>query len=151
MTRAPAGSGVQPLGILRMIAMLSALGDVPAEIAFCFATGNTARLRNLDCGLIEPGQCVELHDVVGAAEILGVLVVDLDVGMALRKQLAEAGDELKLHAPVGEEPRDGQHESAGRERHRALRRHRRANQLGFRKLHRHPPPAPDQAKSPRKN
>ncbi len=31
-TDAPAGSGVQPLGILRMIAMLSSLGDVPAEI-----------------------------------------------------------------------------------------------------------------------
>ena len=55
-TDAPAGSGVQPLGILRMISMLSSLGDVPAEIAFCFATGNTARLRKLDCGLVEPGR-----------------------------------------------------------------------------------------------
>jgi enamidase len=55
-TDAPAGSGVQPLGIVRMISMLSALGDVPAEIAFCFATGNTARLRKLDCGLIEVGR-----------------------------------------------------------------------------------------------
>ena len=52
-TDAPAGSGVQPLGILRMVAMLSSLGEVPAEIAFCFATGNTARMRALDCGLIE--------------------------------------------------------------------------------------------------
>ena len=32
-TDAPAGSGVQPLGILRMVSMLSSLGDVPAEIA----------------------------------------------------------------------------------------------------------------------
>ena len=32
-TDGPAGSGVQPLGILRMIAMLSSLGDVPAETA----------------------------------------------------------------------------------------------------------------------
>src|SRR5207248_1423197 len=39
-TDSPAGSGVQPLGILRMISMLSAFGDVPAEIAVCFATGN---------------------------------------------------------------------------------------------------------------
>lgn len=52
-TDSPAGSGVQPLGILRVIAMLSSLGDVPAEVALCFATGNTARMRNLDCGLIE--------------------------------------------------------------------------------------------------
>ena len=58
-TDGPAGSGVQPLGILRMIAMLSSLGDVPAEIAFCFGTGNTARMRNLDCGLIEPGRAAD--------------------------------------------------------------------------------------------
>ena len=50
-TDAPAGSGVQPLGILRMVSLLSSLGEVPAEIAFCFATGNTARMRALDCGL----------------------------------------------------------------------------------------------------
>jgi enamidase len=58
-TDSPAGSGVQPLGILRMIAMLSSLGDVPAETAFCFATGNTARMRGLDCGLIESGKSAD--------------------------------------------------------------------------------------------
>ena len=58
-TDAPAGSGVQPLGILRMVSMLSSLGDVPAEIAFCFATGNTARMRKLDCGLIEAGRAAD--------------------------------------------------------------------------------------------
>ena len=45
-TDGPAGSGVQPLGILRMVAMLSSLGDIAPEIAFCFATGNTARMRS---------------------------------------------------------------------------------------------------------
>ncbi len=54
-TDGPAGSGVQPLGILRMIAMLSSLGNVPAEIAFCFGTGNTARQRELDTGMIATG------------------------------------------------------------------------------------------------
>ena len=54
-TDGPAGSGVQPLGILRLIALLSSLGEVPAERVFCFATGNTARMRDLDCGLIEVG------------------------------------------------------------------------------------------------
>ncbi|RFB81200.1 amidohydrolase family protein [Methylovirgula sp. 4M-Z18] len=58
-TDAPAGSGVQPLGILRMVSLLSSLGDVPAEIAFCFATGNTARMRKLDCGLIEVGRSAD--------------------------------------------------------------------------------------------
>ena len=55
-TDSPAGSGVQPLGILRMIAMLSSLGEIPAEQAFCFATGNTASMRNLNCGLIASGR-----------------------------------------------------------------------------------------------
>ena len=58
-TDGPAGSGVQPLGILRMIAMLSAFGNVPAEIAFCFGNGNTSRQRNLDTGLIDIGMCAD--------------------------------------------------------------------------------------------
>ncbi|BDA86525.1 hypothetical protein Sa4125_40670 [Aureimonas sp. SA4125] len=58
-TDGPAGSGVQPLGIIRMISMLSSLGDVKAETAFCFATGNTARIRALDSGLIEVGRAAD--------------------------------------------------------------------------------------------
>ncbi len=58
-TDGPAGSGVQPLGILRMIAMLSSLGTVPAEVAVCFATGNTARRRSLDTGMIEAGRAAD--------------------------------------------------------------------------------------------
>src|SRR5436309_15583533 len=55
-TDSPAGSGVQPLGILRMISMLSSLGELPAEQAICMATGNTAKMRNLDGGLIARGR-----------------------------------------------------------------------------------------------
>ena len=55
-TDSPAGSGVQPLGILRMISLLSSLGDIPAEVAICLATGNTAKMRKLDCGLIALGR-----------------------------------------------------------------------------------------------
>ncbi len=58
-TDSPAGSGVQPLGILRMISMLSSMGDIAPETVFCFATGNTARQRDLDCGLIEPGRAAD--------------------------------------------------------------------------------------------
>lgn len=58
-TDAPAGSGVQPLGILRMVSLLSSLGEVPAELAFCFATGNTARMRALDCGIVEVGRAAD--------------------------------------------------------------------------------------------
>ena len=42
-----------------MIAMLSAFGNIPAAEAFCFGTGNTARQRNLDVGLIEAGYCAD--------------------------------------------------------------------------------------------
>lgn len=59
-TDGPAGSGVQPLGILRMIALLSSMADVPPEEAFCYATGNTARLRQLDSGLLEVGRAADL-------------------------------------------------------------------------------------------
>ena len=58
-TDSPAGSGVQPLGILRLIAFLSSFGDMAAETVFCFATGNTARIRDLDCGLIEIGRAAD--------------------------------------------------------------------------------------------
>jgi enamidase len=58
-TDGPAGSGVQPLGILRVIALLSSLGNIPAELVFCFATGNTAKIRNLNCGLIEVGRAAD--------------------------------------------------------------------------------------------
>lgn len=55
-TDAPAGSGVQPLGILRLIALVSSMADIPAEICFGFATGNTARMRGLEQGLVEVGR-----------------------------------------------------------------------------------------------
>jgi enamidase len=56
----PAGSGVQPLGILRMIALLSSMADIPVEEVFCYATGNTARLRQLDSGVIAVGRAADL-------------------------------------------------------------------------------------------
>jgi enamidase len=58
-TDSPAGSGVQPLGILRMIALLSGLGGLAPELAIACATGNTARLRKLNCGIIEKGRAAD--------------------------------------------------------------------------------------------
>jgi enamidase len=75
-TDSPAGSGVQPLGILRMVAMLSSLGDVPAEQAFCFATGNTARQRRLDCGMIEPGRAADFVILDRAQHTAGKTLLD---------------------------------------------------------------------------
>jgi enamidase len=54
-TDSPAGSGVQPLGIVRLVSMLSSIGEVPAEVALCFATGNTAKIRKLTCGRVAVG------------------------------------------------------------------------------------------------
>ena len=59
-TDSPAGSGVQPLGMLRLITLLSSLGGIPAELVFCFATGNTARIRKLNSGLVQPGRDADL-------------------------------------------------------------------------------------------
>ena len=42
-----------------MVSLLSSLGELPAEIAFCLATGNTARMRALDCGIIEVGRAAD--------------------------------------------------------------------------------------------
>jgi enamidase len=75
-TDSPAGSGVQPLGILRMISMLSSLGDVPAEIALCFATGNTAKIRRLDCGLIAAGRAATFVLIDKAQHSAGRNVLD---------------------------------------------------------------------------
>jgi enamidase len=75
-TDAPAGSGVQPLGILRLIAMLSSLGEVPAETVLCFATGNTARMRGLDCGLIEVGRAADFVFLDRAQHSAGKTLLD---------------------------------------------------------------------------
>jgi enamidase len=75
-TDAPAGSGVQPLGILRMISLLSSLGEVAPEVAFCFATGNTARLRDLDCGLIEVGKSADFVFLDRAQHSAGKTMLD---------------------------------------------------------------------------
>jgi enamidase len=57
---APSGTGVVPLGILRVIAHLSSLVDVPPEIAVAMATGNTARVHGLDVGVLAPGRAADV-------------------------------------------------------------------------------------------
>ena len=75
-TDSPAGSGVQPLGILRMIALLSGIGGLPAEQSIACATGNTAKLRKLDCGLIEVGRPADLIFIDKAQHSAGRDVLD---------------------------------------------------------------------------
>jgi enamidase len=59
-TDAPAGSGVQPLGMLRTISLLCALGGADPARAWCYATGNVARVRRLESGVIAPGRPADL-------------------------------------------------------------------------------------------
>lgn len=59
-TDSPAGSGVQPLGVLRTLSWISALGGVPAALAVAAATGNVARARGIGGGLLAIGQPADL-------------------------------------------------------------------------------------------
>ena len=97
-TDGPAGSGVQPLGMLRLISLLCSLGGIPPELAFCFATGNTARLRSLNCGLIEPGRDADFvfmdraQHTAGRTLLESVALGDIPgVGMVMIDGIVRAG------------------------------------------------------------
>ena len=89
---APSGTGVIPLGILRVINHLASLTSVKPEEAVCMATGNTARIYNLNRGVIEPGKEADLiildapmgsvgEDALGAisaGDVPGVAMVLVD-------------------------------------------------------------------------
>jgi enamidase len=59
-TDCPAGSGVQPLGILRVIASVASLGGVDPAVAVAAATGNVAELHDLNRGRVEVGREADL-------------------------------------------------------------------------------------------
>ena len=79
---APSGTGVIPLGILRVINHLASLTHVRAEEALCMATGNTARVHKLNRGIIEEGREADL------------VIMDAPMGSVGENALAaiEAGD-----------------------------------------------------------
>ena len=59
-TDSPSGSGVMPLGMLRLVAHLASLGGLPAEEVLCLATGNVARTHAIEGGLIAVGAPADL-------------------------------------------------------------------------------------------
>jgi enamidase len=59
-TDSPAGSGVQPLGVLRTLSWLASLAGVPASTAVATATGNVARARRIAGGRLEVGAPADL-------------------------------------------------------------------------------------------
>ena len=79
---APSGTGVVPLGILRVINLLASLTSITAEQAICMATGNTARIHKLNRGIIEPGRDADL------------VIMDAPMGSVGKDALSaiEAGD-----------------------------------------------------------
>jgi enamidase len=59
-TDSPAGSGVQPLGMLRAVSWVASLGGVDAGVAVAAATGNVAALHGLNTGIIAAGREADL-------------------------------------------------------------------------------------------
>ncbi|MDH4009940.1 MAG: amidohydrolase family protein [Desulfobacterales bacterium] len=57
---APSGTGVVPLGVLRVICHLASLTAIKPEAAICMATGNTARVHKLPQGVIAEGKDADL-------------------------------------------------------------------------------------------
>jgi enamidase len=79
---APSGTGVIPLGILRVINFLASLCGVKAEEAIAMATGNTAKVYRLTRGVIEVGREADL------------VIMDAPMGSVGKDALSaiEAGD-----------------------------------------------------------
>lgn len=57
---APSGTGVVPLGVLRVICHLASLTSIKPQEAVCMATGNTARVHKLPRGVIAQGKEADL-------------------------------------------------------------------------------------------
>lgn len=99
-TDTPAGTGVTPRGILRIMALVASLGNVPPELAICLATGNVARAHNLDSGFIETGKPADLvimgkiqgcqansHlEFLKMGDLLGVSMVIIDGNICIRER-----------------------------------------------------------------
>jgi len=79
---APSGTGVVPLGVLRVICHLASLTSIKPEEALCMATGNTARVHKLPQGVIAEGKDADL------------VIMDAPMGSVGKDALSaiEAGD-----------------------------------------------------------
>ncbi len=80
----------------------------PPEIAFCFATGNTARMRALDCGLIEVGRAADFVFLDRAQHSAGKTLLD---SVAARRPPRRRHDRHRRHRALAAQP---QH-AAGRQ------------------------------------
>ncbi|MBI1959282.1 MAG: amidohydrolase family protein [Candidatus Rokubacteria bacterium] len=117
---APSGTGVVPLGILRVIAHLTSLGGVSPEEAVCMATGNTARVYHLPVGVIAAGREADLCvvdaptgsvgatalEALRAGDLFGISMVLIDGQIRIGRSrntppAARAAEVVKGHGPGG--------------------------------------------------
>lgn len=87
-TDCPAGSGVQPLGILRVMSYVAAFGGVGPARAVALATGNTASMHGLNRGVLKAGAEGDLA-VVDAP--MGSQATDAMGALAIGDTMAVAG------------------------------------------------------------
>jgi enamidase len=59
-TDTPGGTGVLPRGMLREIAYLASVAELPPELAIAMATGNVARAHGLPQGILEEGRPADI-------------------------------------------------------------------------------------------
>jgi enamidase len=57
---APSGTGVVPLGVLRVLSLIAGMTPIKPEQALCMATGNTARVYKLNRGTVAEGKEADL-------------------------------------------------------------------------------------------
>jgi enamidase len=117
---APSGTGVVPLGILRVIAHLASLGGVKPEAAICMATGNTARVYSLPVGVLAPGRDADLCiadapigsvgatalEALAAGDLFGISMILIDGQIKIGRSrntppAARAAEVVKGHGPAG--------------------------------------------------
>jgi enamidase len=117
---APSGTGVIPLGVLRTLSLLAGLGGLPAAEAVACATGNTARVYKLDCGVIAPGRAADLVvcdaptgsiaasalGALSAGDLPGISMVLIDGTITVGRSrntppAARAAQVVKGHGPAG--------------------------------------------------
>jgi enamidase len=116
---APSGTGVVPLGILRVLAHLTSLGGVAPEEAVCMATGNTARVYRLPVGVIAPGREADVCivdapigsqgrtalEALAVGDLFGVSMILIDGQVKIGRSrntppAARAAEVVKGHGPA---------------------------------------------------
>jgi len=116
---APSGTGVIPLGVLRTLALLVALGGLPPAEAIACATGNTARVYQLGGGTIAEGREADLVvcdapaggvgtdalSALAAGDLPGISMILIDGTVTIGRSrntppAARAAEIVKGHGPT---------------------------------------------------